>query len=352
MTITLNQVKTIARRTSRPLLSSEQVKVFTDSREKVENGLFIPIAGEKFDGHTFIKQAVESGAIASLWEEDKEVPEGLPADFVLFFVKDSLEALQDLSKLYLKHVNPKVIAITGSNGKTTTKDLVGSVVSTVYHTHITKGNFNNHIGLPLTILSMSEDCEVLILEMGMNHFGEISLLSRLAEPSYSVITNIGESHIEFLGSREGIAKAKLEILEGMDETGELIADGDEPLLRQKDIGVKTLYCGYDNGSNYFISHIEASETGYKFRINNEKHLFQIRLIGTHNVKNASFAVAVARALNINDEAIQRGFDNLTMTGMRLETLTGKNESLLINDSYNASPTSMIAAIETSQKSPG
>lgn len=351
MTLTLNQVKTIALKTAGSRLMSDHVQVFTDTRDAVPNGLFIPITGERFDGHAFLLQAIQSGAIASLWENGKEVPHDLPSDFILFVVEDTLKAMQELAKLYLNQVQPKVIAITGSNGKTTTKDLVSSVVSTVYRTHATKGNFNNHIGLPLTILSMSEDCEVLVLEMGMNHFGEISLLSKIAEPHLSVITNIGESHIEFLGSREGIAKAKLEILDGMNGKGLLIADGDEPLLLQEDHATETLYCGFSEKNNYFISDIEPGEKGYKFQINNKDHVFHIQLIGTHNVKNAAYAVAVGRALQMSDHEIQKGFDILKMTGMRLETVAGKNGTLLINDSYNASPTSMSAAIDTIKNLP-
>src|SRR5699024_1235287 len=183
--------------------------VVTDSRLKVKQSLFVPLIGDQFDGHQFVEGALNNGAVAILWQEDRELPPSVPKQVPVFFVKNTLDALQQLASLYRNKVDPIVVGITGSNGKTTTKDIVSSVVKTTYKTHFTQGNLNNHIGLPLTILGMPNDAEVLILEMGMNHFNEIDLLSKIARPDYAIITNIGESHIEHLGSREGITKAKL-----------------------------------------------------------------------------------------------------------------------------------------------
>ncbi|WKB34915.1 UDP-N-acetylmuramoyl-tripeptide--D-alanyl-D-alanine ligase [Terrilactibacillus sp. S3-3] len=151
-----------------------------DSRKKTVDGLFVPIAGDRFNGHDFLLQAIENGAKAAMWRESMPLPDKLPSGFPLFLVKDTLEALQSLAKSYLRECGPKVVAVTGSNGKTTTKDMIESVLSTVYKTYKTQGNLNNHIGLPLTILAMPEDTEVLILEMGMNHFGELTFLSQPA----------------------------------------------------------------------------------------------------------------------------------------------------------------------------
>ncbi|MDU5946628.1 MAG: UDP-N-acetylmuramoyl-tripeptide--D-alanyl-D-alanine ligase, partial [Paenibacillus macerans] len=197
----------------------------TDSRQITQDCLFIPLSGERFDGHDFAADCLAAGAAATLWKRSKGTPPG-PA----VLVDDCLEALQTLAKSYLIQTGAKVVGITGSNGKTTTKDLVYSLLSTTYKVHKTKGNFNNHIGLPLTVLAMPEDTEIAVLEMGMSGRREIELLSKLAEPETAVITNIGEAHLLQLGSREEIARAKLEILAGMKPGGLFVYNGDEPLI--------------------------------------------------------------------------------------------------------------------------
>lgn len=320
--------------------------VFTDSRKDCKKGLFVPIVGAKFDGHEFLKDAIYNGAIASLWQKDLEIPAYVPNHFPLFLVEDTLEALQNLAQYYLHTIKPKVVGITGSNGKTTTKDLVDSVLSQKYVTHKTKGNYNNHIGLPLTILDMPSNTEIIILEMGMNHFGEISFLSKLSTPDYAIITNIGESHIEYLGSREGIAKAKLEILDGLKEDGILLIDGDEPLLTEHITNKKVVRCGVSEESDltFIIKH--ASKDGITFTINDKEDHFSLPMLGEHNVKNSVYAIALAKELSLTPQEIKKGLEDARVTGMRLERFKGKNNSLLINDAYNASPTSMKAAIES------
>lgn len=318
--------------------------VSTDSREAMTDAMFVPIAGERFDGHDFILQAVEQGAAAAIWQEDRVIPSDLPAGFPLFFVKDSLKGLQQMAVRYLHKVSPIVVGITGSNGKTTTKDMVESVLSGRFHTHKTKGNFNNHIGLPLTILAMPVQSEVLILEMGMNHFGEISFLSKLAQPDFAIITNIGESHIQNLGSREGIATAKMEIADGLKASGKIIFDGDEPLLDR--LGNNNgISCGYGQQNDVQISDIQTRKNKLTFSLKKENTSFQIPLIGKHNAKNAVYAIAIGRLLGVAEGELQEGLSSLKLTGMRLEQITGKNHALLINDAYNASPTSMKASIE-------
>lgn len=319
-------------------------EITTDSRKKVSKGMFVPIIGDQFDGHDFIQDAINNGAIAGLWQENKEVPSFIPNDFPLFFVKDTIEGLQRLAKFYLYKINPIVIGITGSNGKTTTKDLVFSVLQKKYKTHKTQGNFNNHIGLPLTILSMAENTEVIILEMGMSNFGEISLLSELSNPDYAIITNIGESHIEFLGSRAGIAKAKLEIIDGLKTNGKIIVDGDEPLLSSIQKEISVLRAGFNSDNDLLISNVKFENDHHYFTVNGNQ--FELSLLGRHNVKNASYAIALALELAVPMEEIKEGLANIELTGMRLERMIGKNEALIINDAYNSSPTSMKAAIET------
>src|SRR5699024_5683317 len=165
--------------------------VTIDSRVDMDHALFIPIKGERFDGHNYLRQAIAQGATATLWNEDNEVPHFVPEDFPVFFVSNTTKGLQLLASHYRQEIDPKVIGITGSNGKTTTKDVLTSILTTSYKTHATAGNFNNEIGLPLTILSMPRETEILIVEMGMNEFDEINLLTKIAEPDFSVITNIG-----------------------------------------------------------------------------------------------------------------------------------------------------------------
>ncbi|MBU8907114.1 UDP-N-acetylmuramoyl-tripeptide--D-alanyl-D-alanine ligase [Desertibacillus haloalkaliphilus] len=320
-------------------------QVTIDSRVSLENGLFVPIVGERFDGHDFLEDAIKNGASATLWQEGHPLPDDLPSHVHIYFVKDTLQALQQLAELYVQDIKPIVVGVTGSNGKTTTKDIIESVVSKSYQTHKTEGNFNNHIGLPLTILDMPRETELLILEMGMSGFGEISFLSKLAKPNYAVVTNIGESHIEQLGSREGIAKAKMEIVDGLNSGGKVIVDGDEPLLTPY-LTPKTVCCGYGERNDVRITSVNGNEKGYVFKLANETSSFMVPLLGKHNVKNTTFAIALARDLAIDDQTIQAGLEELAITTMRLQTLKGKRNALIVNDAYNASPTSMIAAVET------
>lgn len=317
--------------------------VFINSREKVKNALFIPIVGDRFDGHDYVNQAVENGAVAILWDQSKPLPE-LSDQIAIYFVEDTTKALQQLAHKYRKTINPKVIGITGSNGKTTTKDLVATVVRSTYKTHFTDGNFNNHIGLPLTILSMPNDTEVLVLEMGMSDFGEINLLSQIAQPNYAIITNIGESHIEFLGTRQGIVKAKLEIRNGMSGEGKVIIDGDELDLHHIHNDKNVITCGFQHTNHAMIVKVHISSTTTTFELKDES-TFEIPLLGKHHAKNATFAITIGKLLDIEVEKIKESLRNLRVTSMRFEFMTGKNNVTIINDAYNASPTSMIGAIE-------
>ncbi|WP_010530449.1 UDP-N-acetylmuramoyl-tripeptide--D-alanyl-D-alanine ligase [Lentibacillus jeotgali] len=321
----------------------EIVEVTTDSRRKLKKSLFIPLAGENFDGHHYMKDAFDQGAAAALWDKHKALPESLPADFPVFFVNDTLTAMQELAKAYRKKVNPVVIGVTGSNGKTTTKDIIASVVGSSYKTHHTEGNLNNQVGLPLTILSMPLDTEALVVEMGMNHFGEIETLTKIAQPNYAVITNIGESHIEFLGSREGIARAKLEIIKGTTKDGYLLIDGDEPLLRQVHQREHVIKCGYHTNNDVTIRNINITRQSTQFELS-DGGSYTIPLLGSHHALNASFAITIGRLLNIATDNVKQALTGLELTSMRFELMNGKNGSSIINDAYNASPTSMKASI--------
>lgn len=317
--------------------------VSTDSRKKMVDALFVPIIGENFDGHDYLAEAISHGAIAALWDNETEIPASIPNGFPLFLVDDTIKALQQLSQYYRRKINPLVIGITGSNGKTTTKDLVGQILKTTFKTHVTKGNFNNHIGLPLTVLSMPRDTEMLVLEMGMNHAGEMTLLANIAEPDVAIITNIGESHIEYLGSRENIAKAKLEILSGLKKNGLLIIDGDEPLLSRNFISYQKIGIGTTEKADVLLKDIKLTNKGTTFTINDQT--YQIPLYGIHHAKNASFAIVLGEHLNLDEHMIKKALQQPHMTDMRFEMLKGINGVTLINDAYNASPTSMKASID-------
>ncbi|MFK3937034.1 UDP-N-acetylmuramoyl-tripeptide--D-alanyl-D-alanine ligase [Alkalihalobacillus sp. NPDC078783] len=317
--------------------------VSIDTRTLQQNALYVPISGERFDGHQFIESAIEQGAQAAIWQKDEPVPVSLPTDFQLYFVEDTLLALQKLAKLYRKEVNPKVIGVTGSNGKTTVKDMLASILSFAGPTYKTQGNYNNHIGLPLTILGMPADCQYLILEMGMSGYGEIHLLSTLSEPDAAVITNIGESHMEQLGSREGIAKAKAEIRDGLVAGGTLYIDGDEPLLQLLK-GEDVCTVGFDQHNHNQITNVLVDSTGFQFKLHSVGD-FTLPMLGKHNVKNAALAASLAKGLGVSFAHIQAGLEEVKISGMRLERLVGDHGELIINDAYNASPTSMKASID-------
>lgn len=319
-------------------------QVTTDSRVKVENALFIPLVGDQFDGHDHVRQAIDQGSIAIIWDKNKQLPEFISNEFPVFFVHDTLEALQVLAMHYRDEVNPIVVGITGSNGKTTTKDLVASIVQTTYQTHFTDGNFNNHIGLPLTILGMPRDTEVLILEMGMSNRKEIEKLAKIAKPDYGIITNIGESHIEFLGSRQAIAEAKLEILHGLKKDGILILDGDEDLLEPLHDHQQVITCGFDVHNDVIIEQVGIGTHQTDFQLVNDSS-YTVPLLGRHHAQNATYAVCLGKLLSITDSMIKKGLLALKPTDMRFELLCGAHGVTIINDAYNASPTSMKAGIE-------
>ncbi|KQL58153.1 MULTISPECIES: UDP-N-acetylmuramoyl-tripeptide--D-alanyl-D-alanine ligase [Bacillaceae] len=323
--------------------------VTTDSRKDSNAALFVPLSGERFNGHHYLDSAIASGAIAAIWQEQEPVPTSIPASFQLYFVDDPLHALQELAQLYRDEINPYVIGITGSNGKTTTKDIVFQLLGGEPFVHRTAGNLNNHIGVPLTLLSMPKECKFAVVEMGMNHAGEISFLSKLAKPDLAIVTNIGEAHIEHLGSRQGIASAKMEMLDGLKQDGFLVLDGDEPLLNgfQQE---KTVSIGFNHQNKEAIATFQPKADGFTFSFLDEKDWY-LPLLGEHNVKNAAYGIWIARQVGFAPETIKERLANVTITGMRLEKVAGPNGSTFINDAYNANPSSMKAAIETIKSLP-
>lgn len=346
---TLGQIADICGGQLQGLEDSRLQGVSINSRQLIDGGLFVPIVGEKFDGHAFVAQALAEGAAASLWQQDHGTP---PAGDIVI-VEDTLQALQQLAEHYVQQTGVKVVGITGSNGKTTTKDIVYALLAEAYNVHKTEGNFNNHIGLPLTILAMPEQTEILILEMGMSGRGEIELLSNIAHPETTIITNIGESHLQQLGSREEIARAKLEIVSGLRSAGLLVYLGDEPLLKQilaepqfQQQNMHKLTFGLDHTNDVYPTGVMFQGKSTVFTTNRESDAaWTLPLLGMHNVVNALAAITVAQHYNVTPEHIRAGLSKLQLTGMRIEMIEGRNGITLLNDAYNASPTSMKAAID-------
>uniref|UniRef100_UPI00055059A8 UDP-N-acetylmuramoyl-tripeptide--D-alanyl-D- alanine ligase n=1 Tax=Lactobacillus equicursoris TaxID=420645 RepID=UPI00055059A8 len=261
-----------------------------DSRKIKEGALFVPIKGER-DGHDFVASAIAAGASATLWEKGHaNKPEGI----AVLEVADTLKAMQDLAHYYLQKVNPTVVGITGSNGKTTTKDMVAAVLAKRFNVYKTQANFNNEIGVPMTILEMKPITEILVLEMGMDRAGQLHELSKLARPDVAVITMIGEAHIEFLGSRAGIADAKMEITDFLQEDGELIYNGDEPLLveRAEKLAQDKATFGFADQDTIHALAMRSTMHHTYFTVNDTDREFAIPMIGRHNVSNAMAAILV------------------------------------------------------------
>ncbi|WP_054027963.1 UDP-N-acetylmuramoyl-tripeptide--D-alanyl-D-alanine ligase [Bacillus sp. FJAT-28004] len=329
--------------------------VTTDSRQAAAGQLFVPLVGELFDGHAYLEQAIANGAVAALWQKGREVPatlEGVP----LLIVGDTLVALQRLATAYRSELVTRVVGITGSNGKTTTKDMAAAILGTSYKVHKTEGNLNNHIGLPLTVLQLDEDTEVAVLEMGMSGFGEIELLTKIAQPDAAIITNIGDAHLLHLGSRAGIAKAKLEIALGLSEDGLLLFNGDEPLLEAElersilpaGIVRRTFGLAQQNEWSATDIIIESEAVTFTAVYNGTASglgTVRIPVPGQHNVSNALAAIAIGRFFGVPAAKIIEGLSNLKLTGMRIQPVRAFNGAMILNDAYNANPTAVRAAID-------
>lgn len=319
--------------------------VTTDTREEQKNALFVALCGEKFDGHNFAQNAIENGAVAVL-SEKRELSEKLP----IIYVKSTYEALLNLAAGYRDMLSPVVIGVTGSVGKTTTKDMIAAVLSQGLKTLKTQGNLNNHIGLPKTVFKLSEDDRAAVLEMGMNHAGEISVLTQVARPDIAVITNIGVSHIEYLKTRENILKAKLEILEGMSEDAPIIVDSDNDLLGalgSKYQNHRVIRCSLTNeDADIYAKNITEGSEGSRYEIWNGKELLTnvyLPCVGRHNVSNSLLAAAVGIEAGLSPEQIAAGLSAFVPSGMR-QKITKINDMTFIEDCYNASPTSMSASL--------
>lgn len=318
-------------------------EVSIDTRTLEKDELYVPIIGENFDGHIFIEKALEKGAAAVLSNNGAYENN----DFPVVYVEDTTKAMQDLSSNYRSKVNPKIIAITGSNGKTSTKDMLATVLSHKFKTKKTIGNLNNHIGLPKTLLTFDNDTEVGIVEMGTDGFGQIELLSNIAKPDIAIITNIGDSHLEQLKTKENIAKEKLHILDGLSRTGIFIYNLDDPVLSSEYKRLNedriTITIGKDPEADYHIEIIESNNNGTAFKVN--KDIFNLNLIGEHQVYNATMAIAVSDILDVDRATLREALMKNQSTEMRTELLNFEGFDVL-NDSYKSNPQSLLSAIST------
>ena len=312
-----------------------------DSRNVHGGDLFVAIAGERFDGHCFVAKAREAGAAAALVSHyvDDELPQIL--------VEDTLTAFGDIARAYRLETDVPVVAITGSVGKTTTKEMVSCVLSGKYRIAKTQGNHNNNLGLPITVMEMPADTELAVLELGMNHFGEMSYLTSIAKPDVVVITNIGTMHIEHLGTREGILKAKLEIMEGIRDNGVAVFNGDEPLLWNLREGThRRIYFGIENDQCDVVAEdIRQVDGGMYFTCRGLGQLFRIYIPqeGRHSVYNALAAATVGILSKVSPETIQYQLGLFHNTGMR-QRVYEQSGYTIIEDCYNAGPESMEAAL--------
>lgn len=319
--------------------------VSTDSRKVGPGELFIPLIGERFDGHDYITKAFENGAAAALTQKD-----GIPSEGrLLIRVGDTSISLRELAAYYRSKFNIPFVGITGSVGKTSTKDMVANVIGRRFNVLSTEGNLNNEIGVPLTVFKLNERHEAAVVEMGMSGFGEISRLTAIVKPAVAIITNVGMSHIEKLGSRQNILRAKLEILEGLDSNGLVVLNWDDNLLNgvQSLLKNRTVSYGIEEGADYRAGNINSSgEGGIDFELTFEGRSYDVHLPvpGVHNVHNALAAVAAGRELGVPIEDIIEGISEYKPGKMRMNIISA-NGFKVINDTYNASPQSMKAALD-------
>ncbi len=330
-------------------IDAEITEISTDTRALPQGCLFLALRGARFDGHDYVGKAIEAGAVAAV--TDTQI-----GDYPCIVTKHTGQALLDIASYYRSQFDIPIAAVTGSVGKTTTKELIACVLSEKYNTLKTQQNLNNEIGMPKTLFGLTKEHGAAVIEMGMNHFGEISRMSNSAHPTIGVITNIGYSHIENLGSREGILKAKLELLEGMAPDAPLIVSADDPMLC--DLGEKltrpVLTYSIENSASadVFAEDIKEDDGVTTFTIHHgeESMLAVLPAVGEHNVKNALAAYLVGTLAGMTAQEILCGLAKYEPTGMR-QNISQQNGQTLIADCYNASPDSMRAALGVLSKQP-
>ena len=321
--------------------------ITTDTRKIAPNSLFVALKGEKFNGEDFAAEAVEKGAAGVVVSKNFN---GEIKNAAIFKVDDTLKAYQKIAHFWREKFNMPVIAITGSNGKTTTKELVAAALSPLGEIHKTAANFNNEVGLPLTLLGIRKNHKAVVVEIGMRGLKQIEALAPIADPSIGIVTNVGETHMELLGSIENIAKAKGELVEAIHEGTVILNRDDANVYAMKDKAnpnVKVLTFGIYNDANIKASEITAEGLHTKFNVTykNETYTYSLPMAGEHNVYNALAAIAAGVALNVKLEDMVKTLQNVKNAKMRFE-VSEKDGVTFVNDAYNASPLSMRAALST------
>jgi len=326
------------------LLSTELSSIVTDSRKVKKNSLFAAIVGERVDGHSFVAQCVEVGAVCALCEK-------APSDNVPYIlVENTKQALIDIATAYRLTFEIPFVGISGSVGKTTTKEMIASVLSQKFNVHKTQGNFNNDLGVPLTLFALEEEHEVAVVEMGISDFGEMSVLANIVKPDVCVLTNIGNCHLECLGDRDGVKKAKTEMFEFMQEGGVavLCKDDDKLCEIEKVNGKNPVTFGLCENADFTAEGISSNnEDRTSFTVKYEGGEFEatVYALGKHMVTNALCATAIGKHFGLSDEEIAKGISEYKPAGSRQNVI--KSEKLtIIDDCYNANPASMKASIET------
>lgn len=341
----------IVKATKGALLKEADVKeikaVSTDTRKIEEGTMFIALKGENFNGNNYILDAFNKGAKIAIVDEVKCDLNQLKEDVALIKVQNTGRALMDLAKFYREKLGLKVVGITGSAGKTSTKDLVAAVLSDKYKVFKTKGNFNNEIGLPLMILELDSTYDVAILEMGMRGLGQIRELAEIASPDLGIITNIGISHIEILKTRENILKAKMEIATFFDKNNTLVVCGNDDFLGAlPEAEYKIVKTGVGENFEIGAKNIALEELSSKFTVydGEKEEEFSLDMPGEHNISNLMLGIAIAKELGVSFEEMKRGLKNIEATSMRLE-LIKKDGFSILNDCYNSSPVAVKSAID-------
>ena len=307
-----------------------------DSRLVKSGDLFVPLKGAR-DGHDFIPTAFAQGAAATLSERPV-------AGGAYILVDDVLTAFQRLAQYYLEKMQVDVLAVTGSNGKTTTKDMLAQLLATSYKTYKTQGNYNNEIGLPYTVLHMPEDTEKLVLEMGQDHLGDIHLLSELAKPKTGIVTLVGEAHLEFFGSRAEIAQGKMQIADGLKKDGLLIVPADKIVNEFLPADCKLVRFGPD--ADIFLTRLEERKDSLSFDCNFLEQRIDLPVTGKYNATNAMIAAYAALQEGVSEVAIAQAFSELELTRNRTEWKKAGNGADILSDVYNANPTAMRLILET------
>lgn len=325
-------------------LAKEVTNVAIDSRKVEKGGLFIALKGARVDGHSFIPQVMENGALCAVSEQELG-----DVSYPYIQVDSCEQALKDIAEHYRTSLDIKVVGISGSVGKTSTKEMIASVLGQKYRVLKTEGNFNNEIGLPLTVFNIREEHEIAVLEMGISGFGEMTRLAKVARPDICVLTNIGSAHLENLGSRDGILKAKTEMFTYMNAEGTIILNGDDDKLRSftPENGISPVYFGLDNNCAFHAEHIVnrgLKGTTAEFVTPVSRFCAHINIPGSHMVHNALAGIAVGYALGMTDKEIARGIEaNVTIAGRN--NLIETDRYTIIDDCYNANPASMKASLD-------